>query len=89
MLDHHILGVHVTNRMVNSVEVQKVFAEYGCNIKTRLGLHDVDETSGCCSSSGLVILEIVGGDKVASEIAAKLGAIAGIQVGKMVFTHPE
>ena len=48
MHEHYILGVHVTNRTVNSVEVQKVFSEYGCYIKTRVGLHDVDETGGMC-----------------------------------------
>ncbi len=89
MQNHYILGVHVTNRMVNSVEVQKIFAEYGCYIKTRLGLHDVDETQGCCSSSGLVLLEIIGGEKIVGEIVEKLGRIEGLQTGKMVFTHPE
>jgi len=89
MQNHYILGVHVTNRMVNSVEVQKIFAEYGCYIKTRLGLHDVDETQGCCSSSGLVVLEIIGGEKIVGEIVEKLGRIDGLQTGKMVFTHPE
>ena len=41
MSDQHIiLGVHITDRLKNAVEVQKVFTEYGCNIKTRIGLHD-------------------------------------------------
>lgn len=88
MQNHFILGVHVTNRMVKAVEVQKIFSEYGCYIKTRVGLHDVDETSGCCSSSGLVMLEIVGGEKIAKEIAAKLGVIEGLQTGMLVFSHP-
>jgi hypothetical protein len=34
---HIILGIHVSDRLKNAVEVQKVFTEYGCNIKTRIG----------------------------------------------------
>lgn len=40
---HIILGIHVSDRLKNAVDVQKVFTEYGCNIKTRIGLHDADE----------------------------------------------
>lgn len=39
--DHIIVGIHVTDRMKNASEVQKIFTEYGCNIKTRLGMHEV------------------------------------------------
>ena len=43
MSDQHIiLGIHVTDRLKNAVDVQKVFTEYGCNIKTRIGLHDAE-----------------------------------------------
>ena len=41
-MDKHIIyGVHVTNRMNKATNVQQLFSEYGCNIKTRIGLHDV------------------------------------------------
>ncbi|HNU68371.1 MAG TPA: hypothetical protein PLB35_09165 [Myxococcota bacterium] len=89
MHEHYILGVHVTNRTVNSVEVQKVFSEYGCYIKTRVGLHDVDETGGMCSSTGIVVLEIIGGRAIVDQIIAKLKPIAGIQTELMVFSHPQ
>lgn len=89
MHDHYIIGVHVTNRLVNSVEVQKVFSEFGCHIKTRVGLHDVDETGGQCSSTGIVVLEVIGGRKIVDEIIARLEPIDGVQTGLMVFSHPE
>jgi hypothetical protein len=41
MNDHLILGIHVTDRVQKAGEVQQLFTEYGCNIKTRLGLHEV------------------------------------------------
>ena len=40
---HVIYGVHVTNRTTQVPNVQKLLTEYGCDIKTRIGLHHVDE----------------------------------------------
>ncbi len=83
--DHIILGIHVTNRLKNAVDVQKVFTEYGCNIKTRIGLHDVDEN--VCSPSGVVLIEFFGTDEEATAMMAKLNEVDGVQVHKMVFGH--
>jgi hypothetical protein len=83
--DHIILGIHVTNRLKNAVDVQKVFTEYGCNIKTRVGLHDVD--ANVCSPSGVVLIEFFGSDDEASAMMAKLNAVEAVQVQKMLFGH--
>jgi hypothetical protein len=84
MEQHIILGVHITDRLKNAAEVQRLFSEYGCNIKTRLGLHEVHNV---CSPNGVVILEMYGDEKVCFELADKLAAIRGIEVQKMVFKH--
>jgi hypothetical protein len=65
--------------------VQKVFTEYGCNIKTRVGLHDVD--ANVCSSSGVVLIEFLGSDAEGAAMADKLNAIEGVDVQRMVFGH--
>jgi hypothetical protein len=83
--DHIILGIHVTDRLKNAVDVQKVFTEYGCNIKTRVGLHDVD--ADVCSPSGVVLIEFFGSDAEAGAMMIKLDAIEGVHVQKMVFDH--
>jgi len=83
--DHVILGVHVTDRLKEAVEVQKVFTQYGCNIKTRLGLHEV--SADFCSTAGVVLLEVVGEPGVWQDMKAKLEAVEGIEVKEMVFTH--
>jgi hypothetical protein len=83
--DHIILGIHVTDRLEEASTVQAVFTEYGCNIKTRIGLHDVSETY--CAPSGVVLIEFFGSDAEATTMAAKLNAIQGVQVQKMVFGH--
>jgi hypothetical protein len=83
--DHVVLGIHVTDRLRKAGEVQKVFTEYGCNIKTRLGLHEVAENY--CAGEGVVLLEVIGGPEIRRDMAAKLNAIEGIEVKEMVFSH--
>lgn len=86
MSDNHIiLGIHISDRLKNAVDVQKVFTEYGCNIKTRIGLHDVD--ANVCSPSGVVLIEFFGSSDEASAMMAKLNEVEGVQVKKMVFGH--
>lgn len=87
MMDKHlILGVHVTDRVNHISEVQQVLTEYGCNIKTRLGLHDADKNF--CSPTGLLILEMIAGNQAANEMKEKLNAIEGVEVQTMLFDHP-
>ena len=83
---HHILGVHITDRVKKAGDVQKVLTEFGCNIKTRIGLHDVQE--GYCSPGGVILLEILGGDAACGQIRSRLTAVEGVEVQAMVFDHP-
>jgi len=78
-----ILGIQVTNRVQRVLDVQKILTEYGCNIKTRLGMHDVDATS--CSTTGLLILETYGDEAAILAMEEKLRAISGLNVQKMEF----
>jgi len=78
-----ILGIHVTNRVKNVAEVQKILSEHGCNIKTRLGLHEVDEKT--CSTSGLLIIELFGKASECTALEKKLNAVKGLKVQKMEF----
>lgn len=78
-----IFGVNITSFAKNSGEVQQVFSEYGCSIRTRLGLHDVAE--GLCAPNGLILVEFIGGTELAAEMTKKLSAIPGIEVKQMVF----
>lgn len=80
---HMIVGVHVTDRVGKAGEVQKVFTEYGCNIKTRIGLHDAADN--VCAPNGVIVLELVGEEKVCDEMVEKLGKLNGVEVQKMIF----
>jgi hypothetical protein len=82
---HVIVGVHITERVKHAGEVQKVFTEFGCQIRTRLGLHEADP--GVCSPNGLIILDMVDDDAKAASLKARLTAIEGVEVQSMVFDH--
>jgi len=82
---HVVVGVHITERVKLAGEVQKVFTEFGCQIRTRLGLHEADK--GVCSPNGLIILELVDDDAKVSSRKKKMIAIDGVEVQSMVFDH--
>lgn len=82
---HIIVGVHITERVKHAGEIQKVFTEFGCQIRTRLGLHEANK--GVCSPNGLILLDMVDDDAKVATLKKKLTAIAGVDVQSMVFDH--
>jgi hypothetical protein len=81
---HMILGVHITDRLEHASEVQNILTEYGCNIKTRLGLHEVYNV---CSPNGLLVLELWGEEDRCNEMGKKLNDVVGVETQMMVFAH--
>lgn len=83
---HIVLGVHVTDRPHHAVQVQNLLTEYGCSIRTRIGLHDTG--TSYCSPNGLILLEMTDDDSRADELMSKLNGLDGVEVKKMTFEHP-
>lgn len=83
--DHFILGIHVTDRVQEAAGLQKVLTEFGGNIKTRLGLHEVGD--GYNSSGGIVLLELVGPMEELVSLRTKLQGIVGLEIQQMLFHH--
>ena len=52
-----ILGLKLINRSENAIELHNIITEFGCAIKTRIGLHKTDTFS--CDENGIIILELV------------------------------
>ena len=75
-----IIGIKISNRLQSAISVQEVLTEFGCIIKTRIGLHE--EINGQCSPKGLILLEIID-DKKAIDIANKLCDIEEIEIQQM------
>lgn len=78
-----ILGVYVTHRVEHVPDVQHVFTDFGCYIKTRIGLHDVSGSS--CSPNGLILLELHGDYSAFDALEKALANIEGVEVKRMEF----
>lgn len=79
-----VVGIHVPNRLAHATSIQKILTEYGCSIRTRLGLHAV--AKDFCANSGLLLLEMYGEDAKLKEMMVKLKKLDnGIEVQQMIF----
>jgi len=77
------MGILITDRMTEATQLQKILTEYGCLIKTRLGLHEV--TDKACSKKGLLILELIGGKDEWTKLETAARGVEGIEVKYMDF----
>lgn len=77
-----IIGIKISNRLSSAVSVQSVLTEFGCVIRTRIGLHN--EVEGKCSPDGIILLEITN-DDVAVDVAKSLCDVEGIEIQHMKF----
>lgn len=77
-----IFGIKLDNRTQTAVDFQKVLTHFGCSIKTRLGLHDVN--NNVCSPNGLILLEIID-DSEAMKMKEELLEIPNLELQSMKF----
>lgn len=77
-----IMGVRLDNRTQTAVAFQKVLTDFGCIIKTRLGLHDA--SASVCSPNGIILMEVIN-DEQAKEFERELCKIEGIEIQVMRF----
>lgn len=82
-MQHTIFGIHVSSRVENVPAMQAILTKYGCNIRTRLGIHDADSTS--CSPSGLVLVDVFGPE--IEDFYRELRAQKGLDVQRMDFVE--
>ena len=78
-----VLGIMITNRLKEVPTIQKILTDHGCNIKTRLGLHEVSKKTS--SPLGLLILDTCGDEADIMSMEKKLKKVKGLVVKKMVF----
>ena len=82
---HYIVGIHITDRVKHVPQVQTVLTNFGCYIKTRIGLHELSENT--CSPNGLLVVELLGENGRLEEFSKALEAVDGVDVKSMVFSH--
>ena len=78
-----VLGINITDRDSTVALVQNVLTKFGCSIRTRLGLHNID--SAVCAGCGLILLELYGDPLEFYKLENELLKIEGTEVKRMVF----
>ncbi len=75
-MERRFIILVINLRKQAAVTVQKILTEWGCLIKTRLGLHEgvLDQ----CTETGIVFLELVGEKEKHEELARKLSVLPGV-----------
>ncbi len=77
-----IIGIKLNNRLNASPQLQDILSDFGCYIKTRIGLHDVK--NNVCKESGIILLEIINA-QIVPILQKALCAIDEIELQQMVF----
>jgi hypothetical protein len=72
-----IIGITINNRKEEAIKLQEILTEYGCDIKTRIGLHDMGEYK--CLNYGIVLIEVINNT---NEIYDKLSKFWKVQIMK-------
>ncbi len=76
-MSRDIMIILIDKRKEEATEVQKLLTEFGCSIRTRLGLHD--GTLDACTNSGLIILDLVGEVKDHESLNSGLNGLDGVK----------
>ncbi|MFA9381211.1 MAG: hypothetical protein ACERKO_09130 [Acetanaerobacterium sp.] len=73
---YFIIGVRMDNRVSNALTFQEVLTKNGCNIKARLGLHEVSDN--VCANDGLIILQPCGEKEEIEQLVKDINSLEGI-----------
>ncbi|MDR1696037.1 MAG: hypothetical protein LBR69_05365 [Endomicrobium sp.] len=71
-----ILIVSLAKRNETAVKTQELLTDFGCIIKTRLGLH---ESGAACADRGIIILELAPDAEKIYELTKKLETVEGVK----------
>ena len=72
-----IIGVSLENRIETAVEFQEIITQFGCEIRTRIGLHP--STQEVCLNRGIILLEVSGEAEVLKNELSKHWQIQTMQ----------
>ena len=84
MKEVRILGVYISDRVQDATRIQPILTKYGCSIRTRLGLHNLEDIYA--GDVGLILLELTADKDECLRLENELLAIDGVEVQKMTFT---
>ena len=76
-----IFGIRLSDRIKNSTQLQNLLTDYGCIIKTRIGLHDT--SCGVCSPYGIILLEVINDEERIEGMINELQKVQGVKFNIM------
>lgn len=76
-MTYKVILVKIDHRSSEAAKVQEILTEYGCNIKVRLGLHEVSKDY--CANDGLIVLEVGGKDEELKALLNELSKVNYVQ----------
>ena len=74
---NYIIGIKMDNRVANAARLQDALTKNGCSIKTRLGMHEVDEET--CANYGIIVLQPCGEKAQVEQLVKDLNKLEGIK----------
>ncbi len=80
---NNLVAIKVNGRIAQAPLVQEILTKYGCNIKTRIGFHEVNED--LCSMDGVLVLELTGKDTEIQAMFDALSKLDGVTPKKIEF----
>lgn len=72
-----IMAIKINERPEHAPSVQEILTKYGCNIKTRVGFHEVSEDQ--CSMDGILMLQLYGAEDDIRAMHDELNDINGVK----------
>ena len=75
---YQIMVIKIGARSHQALKVQECLTKHGCNIKTRLGLHEASPEY--CAEDGLIILELAGKKEENEQLKKELESLEGVTV---------
>ena len=73
---NYLIGIKMDNRVANAQKFQEALTKNGCSIKTRLGMHEVDEET--CANYGIIVLQPCGAKAEVEQLVKDLNALDGV-----------
>ncbi|AZR74813.1 hypothetical protein BBF96_03865 [Anoxybacter fermentans] len=65
------MAIKINNRNIDAPKFQELITKHGCIIKTRLGIHEVDN----CAKEGLIILQLCGKDEDIQALGEEINSL--------------
>lgn len=71
----------VNHRSSNAPKLQQLLTQFGCNIKMRVGLHEVNPDY--CSDDGVIMLQVCGDKEILDSMLRSFNDLDGVTAKMM------